>query len=306
MRVLLLHGGGVGNLVHGAPAIEAIRNCGHDLTVWVGGEWDEQAAFVDHDKVVTGNPPDPAGFERIFQTPFALTGKWGHLAETIGKVAESCGARVGQGTTEVDACMWFAHVLGYRGLTPVPKIKHKTHTDACWPFADDAEVPYVVIAPGVQTASAVWLKKKYPHWRDVATALDKHIRVICLGTNADWESSFEGVGENWCGKGSLWDASGVLRYAQLVLGPDNGLTCLAAVMGVPTVVLWGPTDEVKNRKYGPKVANVFSPLGCRPCQYNDMLQSCVHVNCMRAINPRAVLEAARSVWPSHQMAEVCK
>ena len=288
MKVCLLAGGGLGNLVHTTCAIEAIKRLEDtDLTVWVGGEWPEQERFIDHDKVVVGEVPDLAGFDRVFRTPMALTGSAHRLAEKYASVAEPSCIQMGPQYTEVEANMWFARVLGYNGLTPPPKVRHATES----PVDGD----YIVVTPGTQRVSVVWTRKCYRHWSQVASKFfDNRIKVVFVGTQEDAEPWFD-EHVNLCGKTSLWETSGVLFRSRAVVGVDNGITALSAAMGLPTVVLWGPTDEVKNRKFGPRVRNVKSPLKCSPCQHTEAFTQCLHANCMRAINPLVVVEAVLAV-----------
>lgn len=119
------------------------------------------------------------------------------------------------------------------------------------------------------------------------------MKIVFLGTAEDSEPWMDSVGVNLCGKTDLWETSGILANAKAVLAPDNGLSALSAAMGVPTVVLWGPTCEDKNRKFGPRVWNIFSPTPCAPCQRSEMMEACRAANCMSAINPLRVVEAAR-------------
>ena len=53
----------------------------------------------------------------------------------------------------------------------------------------------------------------------------------------------------------------LLRRAALVVGGDTGPIHVAAVLGVPTVGLYGPTDARRNGPYGSRVATVQSPTG---------------------------------------------
>jgi ADP-heptose:LPS heptosyltransferase len=292
VKILYILGGGLGNVVHALPALAAMKSCGHTVTVWVGEAWPNLALLIDHDDVRTGDPPNPAEYDRVFQTPYALTGVYGHLADTLGKVAESSALPLGGGSphTEVDVNMWFARVCGYDGIAPPPVL--------CLPPGDMPKptTPYIVIAPGVQWKVAVWRKKEYPHWMDVAAMLNGK-NIVWLGCAEDSLPEFDTVGTNLCGKTDLLESIAVLSCADAVLAVDNGLSCVSAALGVPTVVLWGPTDEVKNRKYGPRVANVRTPLSCAPCQYGEALVDCTHANCMRAIPPQAIVSALKGLVP---------
>jgi lipopolysaccharide heptosyltransferase I len=53
----------------------------------------------------------------------------------------------------------------------------------------------------------------------------------------------------------------LFRHATLVVGGDTGPVHVAAVLGIPTVGLYGPTSALRNGPYGPRVACVQSPTG---------------------------------------------
>jgi heptosyltransferase I len=53
----------------------------------------------------------------------------------------------------------------------------------------------------------------------------------------------------------------LFRRAALVVGGDTGPVHVAAVLGVPTVGLYGPTSALRNGPYGSRVAAIQSPNG---------------------------------------------
>jgi ADP-heptose:LPS heptosyltransferase len=53
----------------------------------------------------------------------------------------------------------------------------------------------------------------------------------------------------------------LFRRAALVVGGDTGPVHVAAVLGVPTVGLYGPTSARRNGPYGPRVTAIQSPDG---------------------------------------------
>lgn len=53
----------------------------------------------------------------------------------------------------------------------------------------------------------------------------------------------------------------LFRRASLVVGGDTGPVHVAAVLGIPTVGLYGPTSAGRNGPYGPRVASLQSPTG---------------------------------------------
>jgi heptosyltransferase-1 len=53
----------------------------------------------------------------------------------------------------------------------------------------------------------------------------------------------------------------LFRRATLVVGGDTGPVHVAAVLGVPTIGLYGPTSARRNGPYGPRVTTIQSPTG---------------------------------------------
>jgi heptosyltransferase-3 len=80
---------------------------------------------------------------------------------------------------------------------------------------------------------------------------------------------------NLAGKLSLGEAACLLSRATIFLGPDTGLTHMAAALGIPTVALYGPTGPVK---WGPwpkdhtSAANPWKCLGSQAAGNVTLLQ----------------------------------
>lgn len=56
----------------------------------------------------------------------------------------------------------------------------------------------------------------------------------------------------------------LLKRARLFIGADSGLTHLSAYLGIPTVVIYGPTDPIIWRPIGERVIQI-RPTDCKPC-----------------------------------------
>jgi len=77
---------------------------------------------------------------------------------------------------------------------------------------------------------------------------------------------------------SLSEMAMAIRQADIFLGHDSGLTHLAAALGVPTMVLFGPTDPLR---WGPKGTNVKILQGpCCQCQDWNAVQQCTDKICL--------------------------
>ena len=84
--------------------------------------------------------------------------------------------------------------------------------------------------------------------------------------------------------------AGLLSTVQLFVGHDSGVSHLAAAVGVPTVVCFGPTDPKRWRPLGSNVRTVVGP-SC-VCTAWSEVQGCVEKPCL-AISPKQILDACR-------------
>lgn len=62
----------------------------------------------------------------------------------------------------------------------------------------------------------------------------------------------------------LWIARS-LKDALLYIGPDSGISHLASYVGVPSIVIYGPSDPVVWKPIGEKVYQLSLGLDCSPC-----------------------------------------
>ncbi|MFN3395259.1 MAG: glycosyltransferase family 9 protein [Thermodesulfovibrionales bacterium] len=56
----------------------------------------------------------------------------------------------------------------------------------------------------------------------------------------------------------------LLKRARLFIGADSGLAHLSAYLGIPTIIIYGPTDPVVWRPVGDNVLQI-RPSDCKPC-----------------------------------------
>lgn len=100
------------------------------------------------------------------------------------------------------------------------------------------------------------------------------------------------------GKTDLGTATAILSELDLFISNDMGLAHIAAAVGTPTIVIFGPTNDVTTRPLGPRVEVIREPVECSPC----MLRECpIDHRCMTRISPERVFEtAAKMLETRHQ------
>lgn len=154
-------------------------------------------------------------------------------------------------------------------------------------------VPLIAIGPGSTNSAA----KRWPaeYFGLLCSIIARKIDVdfVLLGSSGDVDAAREtaagidGKAIDLVGKTSLSEAIGILSAASVFISNDMGLAHLGGALGIPTAVLFGPTDDRTTRPLGPQVKIIREPVECAPC----MLRNCpIDHRCMTRILPERVFE----------------
>ncbi|MBW2479833.1 MAG: glycosyltransferase family 9 protein [Deltaproteobacteria bacterium] len=81
-----------------------------------------------------------------------------------------------------------------------------------------------------------------------------------------------------------------LESAGEYIGNDSGVSHLAAFLGLPSVVIFGPADPVRWKPPGPRVRIVRPELDCHPC-FEIEPDNCTQPACLTDANLESVLAA---------------
>jgi len=93
---------------------------------------------------------------------------------------------------------------------------------------------------------------------------------------------------------SLTQLAEVFSNCDLYIGGDTGPTHVASFMGVPVVVIYGPTDPIINQPFGRHI-KVVKKVGCNPCRK----RSCQELICLKNIVVEDVFKAAKEILASN-------
>jgi heptosyltransferase-2 len=155
-----------------------------------------------------------------------------------------------------------------------------------------------VINPGATNSRAKqWLPERFAEAADLLAAREGFQAVI-VGTAADVEAS-ERVARLMrspvamlAGRTSISELKGVLACSSLVISNDTGTAHVSAALGVPTIVIFGPTEHVATRPLSDVATVVRHPVDCSPC----MLRECpIDHRCMTRVEVGDVYAAARAL-----------
>jgi ADP-heptose:LPS heptosyltransferase len=130
-------------------------------------------------------------------------------------------------------------------------------------------------------------------------------QVVVLSGSHPYESTLiaRAIGGNVlaCTSMSLRELAAVISYADLFVGPDTGPSHLAAILGVPTITLFGPSWHQRYGQAAPHINLQGSPE-CRErviadftqqtCWYSGVCPLHPWPTCVAAISPADVVRAA--------------
>jgi lipopolysaccharide heptosyltransferase II len=153
---------------------------------------------------------------------------------------------------------------------------------------------FTAVAPGARWASKQWAPERYAQVIDALA--DEGETVVLLGAPDERALSQEILRHarhapiNLVGRTSLRGLAAVLELAERVICQDSGPMHIAAALGKPVVALFGPTSAERTGPFSPAARVLRVPLPCAPCYRRECPLG--HHDCMRRIEPAAVIEAA--------------
>lgn len=169
--------------------------------------------------------------------------------------------------------------------------------------------PLVALCPGSTNSRA----KRWPAERFAAVAdlLSERAgaEVVLVGAAEELDISEEVARRMRArpvvltGKTDLAQTAAVLRASDLLVTNDTGPAHVAAAVGCPVVVVFGPTNPVTTRPFSTTAEVVRRPPDCAPC----MLRDCpIDHRCMTAVTAEDVFERAARALEHGRKVEVAR
>lgn len=154
----------------------------------------------------------------------------------------------------------------------------------------------LVIAPGCKTGEMA--AKRWPYYAQLA---NHFADVAVVGTQDDLRQFdatpmvFPSHCRIFAGSLSLKETAELIAAAGAVVANDSGLAHLAAAVGTPTIMLFGPTPDQTLGQLPPNVTVLRAGLDCEPCWFNHRFSACAsRIDCLRQITVERVVEAVKA------------
>ena len=161
----------------------------------------------------------------------------------------------------------------------------------------DKGAPLVLLCPGsVNSRAKRWPSERYAALSDQFIQSGAAVALIGSPAEKDVSESVSAQARHrpvmLTGETSVAEVTALISVADLLVTNDTGPAHLGPAVGTPTVVIFGPTNPVTTRPFGPLGLVIRYPPDCAPC----MLRDCpIDHRCMTAITPAEVFEKASAL-----------
>ncbi len=287
-RVVVAMDAGIGNAVEATPLAQAIRSLwprAHLTLIAPFGDlfadWCVADRVVDSWDDIAGDDVDHAFLTWSTAAPDGVQGRV-HAAQRLFPNYLLRPER----EVNVDA----VRKLGYRGDTPPLYVTMRAPERP----PPDAALRFCIAACGKREHR--WRNKRWGGYAELVEALLARYAdaQICIlgGTDDDFPGTPPASGRvlDLRNRLTLAQTAWLLRRTDLAIGNDSGPMHIADAVLAPSLVIFGPTCEIKN---GPRNRGVplRFPVECSPCQYDlELLDRCEEPRCMTGLGTAMVLE----------------
>ena len=333
-RILVLHLNQIGDLMFTLPALKALREEFPEARI-TSVVRPHLAGLVAHSGFVDEVVPRATGGDwRAVGLGLGMRGARPDLAIAFSQSASMVlcawlsGARHRIGYVDSDLARLLNHRVQARGIPCPRKVMRLMRALGLAPEKTDyvglvglseadreagerllaeaclcGDGPLIALAPGESD------QRPYKSWTahgfaEVAERLtqEEGARLVVVGAEKDRTLGHEITASvdprrrcNLAGRTTPAQLAAVLARCDALIGIDSGPMHVAAAMGRPVVALFGPTDPDRTGPMGEGHEIIFHRQACwQPC-IHPVAPACSERECMLAIQPGEVVEAARRI-----------
>lgn len=196
---------------------------------------------------------------------------------------------------EVEVNMDLVRQLGYKGLTPVPRVFISKETQQ---KIDEKLIKYqfskykaVIAIHNGSLDTRLWRLKRWGEDKIVkliSAFKKRNILPVFIGTKGDTIVKNNGV-VNFVDILDIKQTAAVLARCSLLVSTDSGPAHLADAVGTPSIVLFGATYPDKNKPYTYGEV-ITANLKCSPCYWTERMNKCENPVCMDKITVDMVMK----------------
>jgi ADP-heptose:LPS heptosyltransferase len=148
----------------------------------------------------------------------------------------------------------------------------------------------LALAPGCKTGEMA--AKRWPYFPQLAERFED---VVLVGTADDLcqrdgtAMQFPPHARCFVDALTLRETAELLASVGAVVGNDSGLAHVAAAVGTPTVMLFGPTPHRSLGHFPPNITVLRTGLECEPCWFTSRFRACAaRIHCLHQLTVEIV------------------
>jgi hypothetical protein len=289
---------GIGNVVLATPLLIALEELGHEVDVRIDGDYPGIESLLEGWSAVRriypgGESPLPSGHDHLIPAapPFyyARFAKIYSRRRHVARPPDELFYRNEQGYY-----LEFARALGFTGEAPFYRLPVQPASQ------HGVTAATVVLAPGCKTGEMA--AKRWPGFVELARRLPD---TAVVGTADDLidrngaRLQFPADVKMLIDRFSVRETAEVLAAAGAVVGNDSGLSHVAAAVGAPTLMIFGPTPDRELGPLPPHARVLRRGLRCEPCWFRERFRACdARIDCLRELTVDAAADALDQIWTS--------
>lgn len=153
----------------------------------------------------------------------------------------------------------------------------------------------IIIHPGAGSIRKRWPLTNFLHLADELEKKGWRPQFVCGPAEPDLIAEIQHRNRPVHTFSELTDLVDWLKAAGGYIGNDSGISHLAAFVGLPSVVLFGPADPVRWKPVGPGVHILRPAVDCQPC-FEIQADNCAQPACLTDASLKPVISALDQVY----------
>ena len=319
MRILIVKLSSIGDLFHALPAVHSLK-VGLDASI----DWVTTTAYVDlvncFDDVDHAIAfPRKNFFKHLSRFKKELRANhYDLIIDLQGLLKSAAVARLARGDKRIGPSfhregshLLYSAVAGVRNKDRHAVLENLDIASHLEIESDASQFP--VTFPDVTVSgksprigicpTSRWETKNWPLARFAAVAkeLQESLQasIVLLGGPADIkvcnqiEATLDAPCENLAGKTTLVEMGSQLQTIDLLIANDSGPVHMAAAIGKPTLVIFGPTQPHRTGPFGEGHRVIKTNLPCQPCCKRTCKQP--DIPCITGVSVDSVIKAAHDM-----------
>jgi hypothetical protein len=289
-KALVHLGAGIGNVVLGTSLLLALAEMGFTTDVWLTGDYAQTIDLLTPWSIIRAiiidSSFDPRRSEYCYIVPAIPPFYWRDFAArfvgkfpVIARPPDTLFYR-----DEQQFYLSFAYSIGF------PSNRRPA---VCLPIsaADKVSSRTLVVAPGCKTGEMA--AKRWPYYAELADRFDD---VVVVGTADDlcgYDAKplrFSSHVKMFADRITLRETAELIAAAGAFVGNDSGLSHIAAAVGAPTVMIFGPTPDHTLGRFPPNVRVLRRGSSCEPCWFGARFRACAgRIDCLAEVRVDVVV-----------------